>query len=287
MLNFSVYTLSLPRLTPREGAALISSLGFRGVEWRYSEQRDQYALEEPSFTRNNRCTVDPHHDSPSDIRRICESNSLESVGLAPYIVVGDLEGFRRAAVYALQIGAGFVRLRAPTVDDRPFQELFAEGRDFFREVETISRETGVRGLLEIHQRSLCASAAMAERLMAGLDPRHVGVIYDVGNLVLEGYEDPRVGLAVLGPYLAHVHIKNAAWRKAPGTRGWEPYWTALDDGMVDMRAFLRLLETNGYQGWVSLEDLTPGREGAETLARNADLLKEWDLMPQSQHSHTT
>lgn len=117
---------------------------------------------------------------------------------------------------------------------------------------------------------------MAERLVHGLDPAAVGVIYDVGNLVVEGFEDPRVGLGVLGPYLAHVHLKNAAWRVVDGE--WESYWAPLDAGIVDIRSFLQLLKSTGYAGWVSLEDLSTDRCCDETLAYNAHLLREWGFL---------
>jgi len=269
MLNFSVYTLSLPTFTPSEGVQLVKRLGFGGIEWRYAA----LTTGEASFTGNNRCTIDPARDTPRAVRELGASANLATVGLAPYIEVGDIDGYERVARFAAEAGVSGIRLRSPSVDERGFTTLFAEGRSFFEQVEAVSKRYKVRGLLEMHQRSLCASATMAERLVHGLDPAAVGVIYDVGNLVVEGFEDPRVGLSVLGPYLAHVHLKNAAWRLVAGD--WEPYWAPLDEGILDIRSFLDLLESGGYEGWVSLEDLSTDRTCGETLAHNAQLLREW------------
>ncbi|WP_283498895.1 sugar phosphate isomerase/epimerase family protein [Cryobacterium sp. PH29-G1] len=271
-MKFSVYTLSLPTHTPAAGAQLVSRLGFGAIEWRYAP----LSTGTVSFTGNNRCTIDPAHDTPATVRALGAASSLETVGLAPYLEVGDIDGFERVARFAAEAGVSGIRLRSPSVDDRGFATLFAEGRAYFEQVERVSLRYGVRGLLEMHQRSLCASATMAERLVHGLDPAAIGVIYDVGNLVVEGYEDPRVGLGVLGPYLAHVHLKNAAWRSVAGE--WEYYWAPLDAGMLDIRSFLQLLETTGYAGWVSLEDLSTDRPCDETLAHNARLLREWGFL---------
>ena len=281
MLKLSVYTLSLPTLAPPEAAELVSSLGFTGIEWRYSETTAARSGESPSFTGNNLCTIDPGSYTAQTVAKLCATNGLVPVGLAPYLDVGDIDGFRRVATYAREIGARNIRLRAPSIDGRGFPELFSEGRAFFEAVEEVARETGVRGLLEMHQRTLCASASMAERMVRGLDPAQVGVIYDVGNLVLEGYEDPRMGLSLLGPYLAHVHLKNAGWgrgQSASGGHRWVSFWSPLDEGMLDIASFLALLDDSGYAGWVSLEDLCTNRDCMETLAFNASLLRQWGFM---------
>ena len=274
-VKFSVYTLSLPTLSPAAGAELVSRLGFGGIEWRYAVGNAGSTLV-PSFTGNNLCTIDPDWDSSDAVRNLGASVGLATVGLAPYIDVGDIASYERVACFAAEAGVPSIRLRSPSVDGRDFATLFAEGRAFFEQVEAVSLRYGVLGLLEMHQGSLCASATMAERLVDGLDPTAVGVIYDIGNLVVEGYEDPRVGLGVLGPYLAHVHLKNAAWRAVAGE--WESYWAPLDEGILDIRSFLQLLESTGYAGWVSLEDLSTARACSDTLAYNARLLREWGFL---------
>jgi len=59
--------------------------------------------------------------------------------------------------------------------------------------------------------TMTPSPALAERLVSHFDPRHVGVILDAGNMVYEGFETYSLAVDLLGPYLAHVHVKNAAW----------------------------------------------------------------------------
>jgi sugar phosphate isomerase/epimerase len=271
-MKFSVYTLSLPTCTPAEGAQLVSQLGFAGIEWRFAP----LGTGPVSFTGNNRCTIDPAEDSPEAVRALGVDAGLATVGLAPYIEVGDIDAYERIARFAAEAGVNGIRLRSPSADDRGFPALFAEGRAFFEQVEQVSLRYGVQGLLEMHQRSLCSSATMAERLVHGLDPAAVGVIYDVGNLVVEGFEDPRVGLGVLGPYLAHVHLKNAAWRVVDGN--WEYYWAPLDAGIANIRSFLQLLKSTGYSGWISLEDLSTNLSCTDTLAYNAQLLRDWGFV---------
>ena len=126
---------------------------------------------------------------------------------------------------------------------------------------------GVRALVETHHKTITPSASLTHRLVSGFDPEHVGVLFDPGNMVFEGFEDYRMGLELLGPYLAHVHLKNA--RYAPHKDGvWRPVWSPLEAGVVDFRAFLAALRGVGYDGWLVLEDFSGARPSGEALRHN-------------------
>src|SRR5688572_32573487 len=53
----------------------------------------------------------------------------------------------------------------------------------------LAKQHGVKALVELHHRTITASANAARRFLDGLDPEHVGAIYDAGNMVIEGWED--------------------------------------------------------------------------------------------------
>lgn len=93
-----------------------------------------------------------------------------------------------------------------------------------------------------------------------LTPVGWGVIYDPANQVIEGYEPYRMGLGLLGPYLAHVHLKNTAWRivgvREDGSTSWEPVFVPLNKGILNIKALFENLVAVGYDGWVSLEDFS-------------------------------
>lgn len=278
-MKFSVYTLSLPDMTPTQAAALIASQGLQGVEWRLSELPQAYASEPFSFSRNNACTVGMSPTDGQYLAGVASRAQLTSIGVAPYIRIGDADGFERAAVVASCAGAKTVRVRAPVMDGTSVHELLRKGRKFLEVISDVAREYHVAAALEIHQGSVCPSASLAERLVAGLDAAVIKVIYDVGNLVLEGYEDHRIGLDILGEHLSHIHLKNAWWERSsdrPGT--WVPSWSPLDDGVLDARRFLDLLAERDYQGWVSLEDLSTARSPTATLVYNAALLRQWGFL---------
>src|SRR4029079_18343114 len=84
-----------------------------------------------------------------------------------------------------------------------------------------------------------------------------------GNMIWEGFEQYRLGLETLGPYLAHVHVKKSGWRqsgrRADGSLAGEAEWAPLDAGMVDLRELMAALGEVGYDGWFTVEDFTTER----------------------------
>jgi sugar phosphate isomerase/epimerase len=133
----------------------------------------------------------------------------------------------------------------------------------------MARSFGVRALVELHHRSLLPSASAAAAFLSGCDPQHVGVIHDAGNMVYEGFEQYRLGLETLGPYLGHVHLKNARWRtvgqRPDGSTEWQAEAAPLAAGIVDVAALIRALRQVGYDDWVSFEDFSTEQPLADRL----------------------
>jgi sugar phosphate isomerase/epimerase len=72
-------------------------------------------------------------------------------------------------------------------------------------------------------------------------------------MIIEGREDCRMGLEILGDYLAYVHVKNCVWRPSGGR--WCHQWAALREGMVDWPDTVAALKACGYEGYLSVENL--------------------------------
>ena len=104
------------------------------------------------------------------------------------------------------------------------------------------------------------SASACDALVRHFDPRQIGIIHDAGNMVYEGFENYRLGFEILGPYLAHVHLKNAQWTqvgtRADGSIEWKAGFAPISKGIVDMRRLLDTVRAVGYDGWVSFEDFS-------------------------------
>jgi len=272
-MKVGVFTVGLPDLTPEEAAREIADAGYDGVEWRVTRVPDWVKGEVPSFWGNNLCTLEPTEEEAHRARRLSEEVGLEMPGLGTYVAAGDLEAADEAMRFAVTAGAPQVRVGAGSLDGSSYQESFSAAREFLGGVEDLARSHGVKALVEIHHRTICPSASLAHRLVSAFDSDLIGVILDPGNMAYEGFEDYRIGLELMGPYLAHVHIKNAAFERPEGGGVWKPRWSPLDDGVVDFGLVFEALREVGYEGWLVIEDFSAARPSRETLRHNLGFVR--------------
>jgi sugar phosphate isomerase/epimerase len=230
--------------------------------------------EPPSFWGNNLCTLAPMAEDAQRGRTLAADAGLAIPNLGTYIAMGDLPAVESAMQLAVIAGAPSVRVGVAR-NDQPgdVHALLAQSRAFLEKVEALSRRHHIKALIEIHHGTISASASAARRLVDGLDPACIGVIHDCGNMVFEGYEDYRRGLETLGAYLAHVHVKNAAYDRPAAGGVWRARWAPLQDGVVDFTALFAALRGVGYDGWVVVEDFSQAYDSRTALRENLAFLR--------------
>lgn len=263
-MQLSVYSACTPTLTAQELMRAAKLAGYAGIEWRIGEPSD--SAKPPHFLHNNFCSVADDNDS---IDRACEQTKalgLQVTTLSPYIAPGDVKTLSYYYAAALRNEVPVVRLRASWMSHSGYQHLAQSDREFFRFAADLAKGTPVTFAVETHQRSIAPSASLALRLIDGLDPDGIGVIYDIGNLAVEGYENPRIALEILSPYLLGVHLKNGHYERSHAQyKKWEFTWSPLDDGLLDLPAYLGLLSEFNYTGWVTVEDFSSKTSDAQKL----------------------
>ncbi|UUZ81640.1 sugar phosphate isomerase/epimerase [Paenibacillus sp. P26] len=194
--------------------------GIEGVEWRFKEIPEEAKDEKPSFWRRNLCSIDPKasEEELARFERVTKEHGLETVSVTPYLTTGDLEGTEQVLRVAKRLGARTIRVGVPRYDGtQNYNELFDQAVKYLHGVEELAKQYGIKCLVETHHVTIAPSAGLAHRLVSGFSPDHIGVLFDPGNMVHEGYENFRMGLELLGPYLAHVHIKNTGWKRTEQT----------------------------------------------------------------------
>ena len=124
--------------------------------------------------------------------------------------------------------------------------------------------------------NILASASAAHRLLCGCRPEDMGVIYDPGNLVYEGYENYKKAFEMLGDYIAHIHIKNGMLKPEGtdenGVRQWKRSWTPLKEGSADLKKLFRVMKEMNYQGNISVEDFSNEESTYDKLRHNLEYL---------------
>lgn len=278
-MKFAIFSVSIPDYTPEVAVAQLKEAGYDGIEWRVMDQNpdDQGAA---TFWARNKATL-PQSTLAADApawKALTEAAGLEMPGLGTYVTCDDLPAIDQVMRGARAMGVPQLRVRVPGYDGvSPFMPIWETAQAQYREVAKLAQTHGIKALLELHHRSITPSASSARLFLDGLDPNHVGVIHDAGNMVFEGYETHRLSLEMLGPYLAHVHIKNARWfpRKfnPDGSVSWECDWAPIEKGIIDQRALFTALRAVGYDGWVVVEDFSSEKPLHERIRANLAYLK--------------
>ncbi|SFJ45521.1 Sugar phosphate isomerase/epimerase [Paenibacillus sp. UNC496MF] len=287
MLKLSVFTVAAPDLSPEELGEAAASAGIAGLEWRCKETPAELLNEAPSFWGNNKCTIPPDAGEAEigRFRQAAARSGRKAIAVTPYLSCGDVEGTERIMRLARSLDASMVRVGVPGYDrTKPYGELYEQAIGYLREVERLALDYGVKALVETHHVTIAPSASLAHRLVSPFNPDAIGVLYDPGNMVHEGYENYRMGMELLGPYLAHVHVKNAAWRPAAAsgdaadhleTVEWTSGWAPIANGVVPWKQVLRDLKAVGYDGWYGVEDFSGTFDTRTMLRAYANQMNRW------------
>lgn len=273
-LKHSVFTVMTPEYDLKQTVELLASLGYEGVEWRVHHVAPK-SSGQANYWQSNKATVDIETivERAKDIRKMTEDCGLETVALGTYLNYNMLDQVKRCMEAARIMGAGSVRVGAPKYDgSENYNDLLDDATEGYVKIEELARDFQIRANVEIHPGGICSCSSLAYLLLSNFDPDYVGVISDPGNMVTEGYENWQLGLELLGPYLSHVHVKNAAWT-CGAKEGWAVSKVPLREGCVSWKSVIGALNRVGYGGWLSLEDFAPGETKAK-LADDLAYLKE-------------
>ncbi|WP_219839040.1 sugar phosphate isomerase/epimerase [Paenibacillus sp. R14(2021)] len=285
-MKLSIFTVAAPDLTPEELCEAAAGAGIAGLEWRCKDTPAEVRSEKPSFWGNNRSTISPNADDAeiAAFREAASKHGRQSIAITPYLACGDIEETEKIMRLAKRFDASMVRVGVPGYDrTRSYNELFEQATAYLREIESLALHYGIKALVETHHVTITPSASLAHRLVKPFNPDAVGVLYDPGNMVHEGFENYRMGMELLGPYLAHVHVKNAGWQSAaPGETpdhlqpvAWSSGWAPIANGMVPWKQVLRDLRAVGYDGWFGVEDFSGTFDTRTMLQTYANQMKMW------------
>jgi sugar phosphate isomerase/epimerase len=270
-MKYAVFTVSTPDYTPEEAVRRIKDAGYNGIEWRV--QDDPPSQDNPTFWSGNRATLPLtgfERDAPR-WRALTSNAGLETPAIATYVKCNEPNKAELAMKGASALGTPALRIQVPHYDGtESLTKLWDASVQEYKIIADLAARHGVNALVEIHHRSIVPSASAARRFLDDLDPAHVGAIHDAGNMVHEGWEHPRLAFETLGPYLAHVHMKNTRWEPGEmqddGTVAWTASWAPVPEGIADVRSIMRALRHVGYNTWITFEDFSTERPVERNLA---------------------
>lgn len=278
-LRLAVFTVEPYLLTPEELAPELARLGYDGVEWRITTLPESIP-DNRNYWNGNVCTFDIGDiaNQAPRLKALSDQHGLALPSLGTYLDCADLASIDACCAAATSLGVPMLRVGLPRFDHaQPYEAGFAAAVEAWEPVVDLARKHRLRILAEMHHGALIPSASATARFLRHWSPEEVGAIYDPGNMVHEGWEHPDLAIGTLGPYLAHVHVKNARWLHAGEDRGaarWKSEMCRLREGQVCWPDVLTALHKAGYDGWFSTEDFGWG-ETLEKLSDNLAALREW------------
>jgi L-ribulose-5-phosphate 3-epimerase len=126
-------------------------------------------------------------------------------------------------------------------------------------------------------------------MFQGLDPRWIGINYDIGHATVEGgYGGWIDSSRLVRDSMSGIALKDFKW--AQNARGatyhdpfdkslsaagaWVPHWCATGQGMVNLPGFFAIVKANRFSGPVQLHFEYPGLGGAENGDRTLRIPKQ-------------
>jgi sugar phosphate isomerase/epimerase len=181
----------------------------------------------------------------------------------------DPESLRPYMRLAQGLESPYVRVFTPRYSGALASEL-RRARNCLGQAAELAHDHGVALLIEVSPGTLAPSTLHARELLRGLGETDVGVLYDPGNMVIEGHIQPGLATAELGTLLKHLHVKNIEWLR--DASGWRWRHAPLADGLLDWSRLAECLRQADYRGWLSLDHL-PGEPSAESLTAELAALR--------------
>ncbi len=143
--------------------------------------------------------------------------------------------------------------------------VFADGAN--RIAKAVKTQTGLRTVFHHHCAGYVETPAEVEAFMKATDPELVGLVLDTGHYTFGG-GDPLQALRDYRDRIWHVHFKDCEPHVADQSRRerWD-YFAAIQHGVfcelgkgsVDFPSVINALRTDGYSGWIVVEqDVLPG-----------------------------
>lgn len=258
-MKFAINTNSLRKdLSISEIIKLAKATGVDGLEWGLS----------------------PLPQAAQDAKEMTKASADAGLEVLSFINGGrlwDMDEMRRWSEAVAVVNGKVLRVAHPwyayNFDEslrqpETFLDLMKRTRDGLVQLQDVSREFGIKYVLETHRASTFASPMAVPAMMQDLDPECCGVIYDPANTFLEGFVRPRGAVELLGDFLAYLHVKNLVIVQQLDDQGKMQVnmeKRLMHEGAIDYVEVMFALKLCKFDGWYSFEEMLMAPDPEKTI----------------------
>lgn len=253
------------QLSPDDTADLVADIGWDGIECPVRTKSGQIAPERVE----------------EDLPKMVEA--MKKRGKEVTIVTTEITKLDPLAEKVLRTSAklGIKKYRlgfTKYTKDKPVTETVREVGAALKDIAALNKELGIQGGWQNHSGVDYVGAPLWDlwTMLRDLDPKHIGVCFDIGHATLEGGLSWPVQARLMEPYYVAVFLKDFFWEK--GAKGWQPHWCPFGEGMVQ-KSFLTNLKASAYAGPIcqhhEYKNLGTGPEMVANMKKDLATLREW------------
>lgn len=142
-----------------------------------------------------------------------------------------------------------------------------------KELAALNASLGIHGAIQNHAGTRIGSAVWdLYHLLKDIDPRALGVQYDIRHATLEGGQSWSLALRLLAPWIRCTDMKDFKWEQSPGKAVVDN--TPLGEGIVPLDAYFKLVKELKLGGPISMHLEYPPFERAPATLSAADRLTQ-------------
>ena len=146
-----------------------------------------------------------------------------------------------------------------------------------RDLAALNAELGLQAGFQNHSGRDQVGAPVWDlwTMIKDLDPRHMGVCFDIGHATIEGGLSHMIEARLVQRHFTAVFVKDFVWERTDN--GWRERWVPLGEGMVD-KLFFQWLKTTRFTGPICQHHEYDHGEGKPMIAKmqkDLKVLREW------------
>ena len=175
--------------------------------------------------------------------------------------------------------------------DKSIPEQLVELKPKMRSLAELNQKHQICGMYHTHSGPERVGGPIWDLwiMFRDLDPRWMGINYDIGHATVEGgYGGWQATSRLVKTYMRGIALKDFYWaRNEKGSTHTDPYdkslskagsyvphWCPIGKGMVDFAGFFKIVRSNRFSGPVQLHFEYPGLGGAQNGDRTLSIPKQ-------------